>query len=55
MDDFATDALQLMDALQVRTATVVGHSMGSFVARRIAEKAPARVTRLALMVGAPFP
>ena len=55
MDDFATDALQLMDALQVRTATVVGHSMGSFVARRVAEKAPARITRLVLMASAPLP
>jgi non-heme chloroperoxidase len=49
MDDFATDALQLMDALQVPSATVVGHSMSSFVARRMAEKVPERVTRLVLM------
>jgi pimeloyl-ACP methyl ester carboxylesterase len=55
MDDLATDALQLMDLLQVRTVTVVGHSMGSFVARRVAEKAPARVTRLVLMGSAPVP
>ena len=55
VDDFATDALQLLDALQVRTATIVGHSMGSFVARRITEKAPARVTRLVLMGSAPQP
>ncbi len=53
VDDFASDALQLMDALQVPTATVVGHSMSSFVARRMAEKAPARVTRLVLMGSAP--
>lgn len=55
MDDFATDALQLLDALQVRTATVVGHSMGSFVARRVAEKAPSRVTRLVLVGSGPVP
>ena len=55
MDDFAADALQLLDVLQVRSATVVGHSMGSFVARRIAEKAPARVTGLVLMGSAPVP
>ena len=42
-----------MDALDVRQATVVGHSMGSFVARRIAERAPDRVTRLVLVAGAP--
>lgn len=53
VDDFASDALQLMDALQVPAATVVGHSMSSFVARRMAEKAPERVTRLVLMGSAP--
>jgi pimeloyl-ACP methyl ester carboxylesterase len=49
VDDFATDALQLLDALGIDRATIVGHSMGSFVARRIAERAPARVTRLVLI------
>jgi non-heme chloroperoxidase len=49
IDDFATDALQVMDALQVFEAVLVGHSMGSFVARRMAERAPARVTRLVLV------
>jgi pimeloyl-ACP methyl ester carboxylesterase/tetratricopeptide (TPR) repeat protein len=49
IDDFATDAIQLLDALQVRHAVVVGHSLGSFVARRIAEQAPARVQRLVLV------
>lgn len=46
MDDFADDALQLMDTLGLKDATVVGHSMGSFVARRMAERAPHRVSRL---------
>ena len=55
MDDLATDALLLMDALRVPTATVVGHSMSSFVARRMAEKAPERVTRLVLMGSGPLP
>jgi non-heme chloroperoxidase len=49
IDDFATDALQLMDELKVSRAIVVGHSMGSFVARRVAELAPARVTSLVLL------
>ena len=45
----ANDALMVMDALGITRATVVGHSMGSFVARRIAEIAPARVRRLVLI------
>ena len=49
MDDFAHDALQLMDALRIDHATLVGHSMGSFVARRVAELAPSRVNRLVLV------
>jgi non-heme chloroperoxidase len=53
IDDFASDALQLMDALQVPTAAVVGHSMSSFVARRMAEMRPERVSRLVLMGAAP--
>jgi non-heme chloroperoxidase len=53
MDDLAADAVQLMDALQVPDAVVVGHSMGSFVARRVAEMAPTRVSRLMLMGSGP--
>jgi pimeloyl-ACP methyl ester carboxylesterase/tetratricopeptide (TPR) repeat protein len=49
MDDLARDAIQLMDALNVERATVVGHSMGSLVARRVAALAPARVARLVLV------
>jgi len=51
MDAMAGDVIELMDALDVPTATVVGHSMGSFVARRAALLAPDRVRRL-LLVGA---
>jgi pimeloyl-ACP methyl ester carboxylesterase len=49
VDDFATDALQAMETLGIDSATVVGHSMGSFVARRVAERAPERVQRLVLL------
>jgi pimeloyl-ACP methyl ester carboxylesterase len=53
VDQFADDALEAMDALGIPSATVVGHSMGSFVARRVAEQAPERVERLVLLGSAP--
>jgi pimeloyl-ACP methyl ester carboxylesterase len=49
IDAFAGDVLELMDALAIDRATVVGHSMGSFIARRAAEKAPNRIARLVLI------
>jgi pimeloyl-ACP methyl ester carboxylesterase len=52
-DDFADDAIQLLDALDIDRVVVVGHSMGSFIARRIAVKAPERVERLVLIGSAP--
>jgi pimeloyl-ACP methyl ester carboxylesterase len=49
VDDLAADAVQLLDALHINDAIVVGHSMGSLVARRMAERAPRRVKRLILV------
>jgi len=54
MNDFADDAIQLMDVLGVKEATVVGHSFGSFVARRMATFVPTRVHRLVLVGAALF-
>jgi non-heme chloroperoxidase len=48
MDEFASDALQLLDSLGIRRAAVIGHSMGSFIAQRIAMRAPSRVSHLVL-------
>lgn len=53
MDDFARDAIELMDVLEIERATIVGHSMGSFVARRIALLAPTRVSGLVLIGAGP--
>lgn len=53
MDDFAGDAVRILDELGIRSAAVVGHSMGTFVARRLALLAPDRVTRLTLIASGP--
>ena len=47
--DFAADVLAFMDAKGLKEATIVGHSMGSFVAQYVAAAAPGRVTRLVLV------
>src|SRR5688572_4001694 len=46
VDDFAADIVAFLDAVGVEQATVVGHSAGSFIARRVAQIHPARVARL---------
>lgn len=51
--DFAADVVAFMDALKIRKATLVGHSMGSFIAHKVAAEHPARVERLVLIGGAP--
>jgi pimeloyl-ACP methyl ester carboxylesterase len=49
MRDLAADVVAFMDAKGIARATVVGHSMGSFVAQQVALDAPARVERLVLV------
>ena len=46
IDQLALDVVAFMHAVGVSRATLIGHSMGTFVARRVAEIAPASVTRL---------
>jgi pimeloyl-ACP methyl ester carboxylesterase len=48
-DDFAADVDGLMQALGIGRATVVGHSMGSFVAQTVAIRYPHRVKKLVLI------
>ena len=49
IDNLAADAVAFLDAIGVERATVVGHSMGSFIARRVAAENPDRVARLVLI------
>jgi pimeloyl-ACP methyl ester carboxylesterase len=49
MPELAADVVAFMDAKGIERATVVGHSMGSFVAQQVAVRAPERVTRLVLV------
>ena len=49
MKDLAGDLAGLMDALNIRSATVVGHSMGSFVSMQLALDHPSKVERLVLI------
>jgi pimeloyl-ACP methyl ester carboxylesterase len=49
----AEDAAALLEAADFPRATVIGHSMGSFVAQRLAIDHPERVARLVLVGGSP--
>jgi pimeloyl-ACP methyl ester carboxylesterase len=49
MRDFAADAAAFLDAMGIKSATIVGHSMGSFVAMQKALDHPAKVDRLVLI------
>lgn len=51
--DFAADVVAFMDALGIPRATLVGHSMGSFIAQQVALDFPDRVHALVLIGSAP--
>jgi 3-oxoadipate enol-lactonase len=52
MQDYAQDAVDILDALGWETACVMGESFGAMTALHLAALAPQRITRLALAVGA---
>ncbi len=49
---YAQTVVELLDALGVQEATIVGNSMGGFVACELAIRVPARVRRLVLVAAA---
>jgi pimeloyl-ACP methyl ester carboxylesterase len=49
LEALAADVIAFMDHKGIRRATVVGHSMGSFVAQQVVAAAPERVARLVLV------
>jgi non-heme chloroperoxidase len=49
IEQFAADAVALLDVLSIERAAVVGHSFGSFVARQVAIGRPERVSGLVLI------
>lgn len=53
LPDFAGDIVAFMEVKGIKKATIVGHSMGSFVAQHVATMAPERVERLVLVGSAP--
>jgi non-heme chloroperoxidase len=55
IDDLAADVVAFLDAVHVQQATLVGHSLGSFITRRVAETHPERVARLVLIDSAVTP
>jgi pimeloyl-ACP methyl ester carboxylesterase len=53
-DDFAEDILEFIDQLKLEHVTLVGHSLGSFVAQRVAERDEHhRLSRLVLIGSGP--
>ena len=52
LQQFAADVIAFMDAMKLQQATIVGHSMGSFVAQHVAVEAPERVSKLVLVASA---
>lgn len=51
--DFARDVVAFMNALGLKKASIVGHSMGSFIAQQVALDAPKRVKKLVLIGSGP--
>jgi non-heme chloroperoxidase len=51
--DFAGDVVAFMDARGIKTATIVGHSMGGVIAQLVAVRSPERVSGLVIVGSVP--
>lgn len=49
INEFAADVVAFLDAVSIERTTIVGHSFGSFVTRRVAITHPERVGRMVLI------
>ncbi len=49
MRDLGADVVAFMDAKGIRRATIIGHSLGGFVAQQAAALAPGRIERLVIV------
>ncbi|MFA5786541.1 MAG: alpha/beta hydrolase [Actinomycetota bacterium] len=54
LEQHAADLISVMDALDIDTATLVGHSMGAFVVTAAASMAPRRANRVVFLDGGFF-
>jgi len=52
-EDFAADILDFLDQIQIHHATLVGHSLGSFVAQKVAEQDHGHIDRVVLIGSGP--
>jgi len=51
--DFSEDVIAFMDQLHIPSAALVGHSMGSFIAHKVAAEHPQRISKLVLIGSSP--
>jgi pimeloyl-ACP methyl ester carboxylesterase len=49
INDFAEDVIAFLDVVKIKKASVVGHSMGSFIAQKLALLFPERMDKLVLI------
>ena len=54
VENYTSDVLAFLDALHIARATLVGHSMGSYIAYQVAGDHPERIERLVLLGWGPI-
>ena len=54
LSDMAQDAVAILDGYRIKTADIIGMSMGGFIAQRVALSYPARVRTLTIISSSPL-